>query len=60
MAGAFRQNAEHDLSHAGVWLTFRPHPWAAGDVAGVPPDTGNRPAGHRSRHHRRGGCEPTA
>ena len=42
VGGAFSQNAEHDLSHAGVSSSFRLHPWPAEAGAQVRPDTGNR------------------
>jgi hypothetical protein len=40
---AFAYDAEHNLTHAGVSLSFRFHPWAAKGSAGVLLDTGNRP-----------------
>jgi hypothetical protein len=43
VAGAFRQNAEHNLSHARVSLSFRLHPWSAEAFCQVRSDTGNRP-----------------
>jgi hypothetical protein len=48
VAGAFSQNAEHDLTHAGVSPSFRLHPWPAEAFLQVQPDTGNRPCGHLS------------
>jgi hypothetical protein len=46
VAGAFSQNAEHDLTHGGVSPPFRLHPWPAEAFLQVQPDTGNRPCGH--------------
>jgi len=43
VAGAFSQNAEHDLTHAGVSLSFLLDPRPAGAILLVPRDTGNRP-----------------
>jgi hypothetical protein len=43
VAGAFSQNAEHNLSHARVSLSFRFHPWSAEAFCQVRSDTGNRP-----------------
>ncbi len=43
VAGAFSQNAEHDLTHAGLSLSFRLHPWPIGELVPVRRDTGNRP-----------------
>jgi hypothetical protein len=48
VAGAFNQNAEHDLTHGGVSPSFRIHPWPAEAFLQVQPDTGNRPCGHLS------------
>ncbi len=54
VAEALVEDAEHNLSHAGVSLSFRLHPWADAVAVGVPPDTGNRPRTHpvggRQRH----------
>jgi hypothetical protein len=46
VAGAFSQNAEHDLSPAGDSPSFRFHPWPAEAGAQVRPEPGNRPCGH--------------
>jgi hypothetical protein len=46
VAGAFSQNAEHDLTHAGVSPSYGFHPWSAQAFWQVRPDTGNRPCGH--------------
>ena len=43
LARTFAYDAEHNLTHAGVSLSFRLHPWAARSSAGVLLDTGNRP-----------------
>lgn len=40
---AFAYNAEHNLTHAGVSLSFRLHPWAAKSSAGMMLYTRNPP-----------------
>jgi hypothetical protein len=65
VAGPFSQNAEHDLLHGRVCLSFRFHLCPAGAFCQVRPNTGNRPRRDRpalergnQTPHPRGGIFP--